>query len=89
MVAKKVAKKVVKKKRYRPQLGCKPNCCGYHYHVSTDDRGREVILVLGMKPYLWIGDADGLFATVSGNARMRCLAERILHELPRRKKCDD
>lgn len=60
---------------------CSRNCRKDHFHTTADSPDVEFILVRGPRPYLHFSHGGVFVGTVSGNARMRKLAERILAEL--------
>jgi hypothetical protein len=66
---------------------CPASHCTQAHRLHVNQAGKQLILVGGPKPYLWVGDRDGPhFATFDGPASLRELADAIRAALRRPKR---
>lgn len=50
-----------------------------HFAEKFDNETPEIIIVKGASPYIWVGGSKGpCYATLSGNATLRKLANNII-----------
>jgi hypothetical protein len=66
---------------------CGRRGCGHAGHLWED--GKELTVVGGAHPYLWVGDGSGMFATFDGREALAELAaaiNRALAPRPARKR---